>query len=576
MDTKWTSQVDPKNCLTEYPRMLMQRDSYTSLNGIWQYQICSKSEEPEEKKYKNILVPFALGSPLSGTTEVLKEDEILWYRKKFVYYSRNEKTLLHFDAVDQRCIVYFNNVEVAQHMGGYLPFTIDVTRFLQVENVISVAVVDRTDKGICAYGKQSSNPHEIWYTPTAGIWQSVWMEDVCQKPIENVIFTPNFDDKSVDVEIVGDFNQAIITVRDNGEDVFKDIIREKKLKLRFETFKAWTPEDPFLYDVYIETADDYIKSYFAMRKFSKGIDNNGHVRFFLNNKPLFLSGILDQGYISDGIYTYPTDEAMIEDLKLVKEMGFNMIRKHVKIEPSRWYYHCDRLGILVMQDMVNGGGPYDMNLVQFKGYLGIKADDSDYEKFGRSNKKGRKFFEEELTGMIKHLYNHPSIFSWVIFNEGWGQFSSEMWTKRVQELDQTRLIDSASGWFDQKCGDFKSRHVYFTPYFHRNDAKKRIVLLSEFGGYSYMEYGHTQTNKLFGYKKFKNKLNLDYAIRSLYEKQIIPAISKGLSGCIYTQLSDVESELNGLVTYDRKVLKINKRYMAKLNRKMIRMVSNGK
>ena len=570
--SKYGESINTRDCLSAYPRMLMQRDNYTCLNGIWQYQITKKDEEPDDGKYQDILVPFAVGSLLSGTDSVLNPDEILWYRKKFIYHARNDKTILHFEAVDQTCVVFFNNVEVARHSGGYLPFSMYITNYLQEENILVVAVVDKSNQGICAYGKQKINGEKIWYKPTAGIWQTVWMEDVNDKHIENIKITPLFDEGSVFIQLFGDFDQAVITVRDNGEDVFKDIVKDKRILLHFDKFKPWTCEDPFLYDVYVETQDDYIKSYFAMRKISKAKDKDGHMRFCLNNKPLFLTGLLDQGYISDGMYTYPSDECMINELKLVKEMGFNMLRKHVKIECDRWYYHCDRLGILVMQDMPNGGSKYNEDLIGYKGYLGFKYKDDNYKLFARDNEKGRKMFEKELFGMINHLYNHPCIFSWVIFNEGWGQFDAEKFTKKVYEHDSSRLIDSASGWFDQGCGDFKSRHVYFTKYYHFNDRNDRICLLSEFGGYAYLEYGHTKSNELFGYKKFKDKLKLDFAIRELYEKQIIKAIPKGLSGCIYTQLSDVETELNGLLTYDRKVLKINKRAIYKLNRKMIRMV----
>ncbi|MCI5773750.1 MAG: glycoside hydrolase family 2 [Erysipelotrichaceae bacterium] len=571
MQTRWAKKIDVKKCFSEYPRMHMQRDSYTCLNGIWQYEITSKDGQPGSN-YQNILVPFPVGSPLSNALEVLKDDEVLWYRKRFSYRRTNERTILHFEAVDQKCVVYLNNVEVGMHSGGYLPFSMDVTRFLQDENVLIVAVSDRSDKGIYAYGKQKLEAEKIWYKPTAGIWGTVWLEDVCERHIEDIKITPLFDDASVFIQLFGDFEQAVITVRDNGQDVFKDIVKDKQILLKFDQFKAWTPDNPFLYDVYIETADDYIKSYFGMRKFSKGKDRHGHVRFMLNNKPLFLTGLLDQGYNCDGLYTYPSDEAMIYELQTVKEMGFNMLRKHVKIENHRWYYHCDRLGILVMQDMVNGGNDYDMSLVQYKGYLGFKVKDDDYAAFGRDNEKSRSAFEKELFGMINHLYNHPCIFSWVIFNEGWGQFDSLYWVDRVKEIDQTRLIDHASGWFDQKGGDFKSRHVYFGPYIHLKDRQGRIEILSEFGGYAYREYGHSLSDKVFGYKKFKEKLKLGKAIYNLYDNQIRKAVEKGLGGCIYTQLSDVETEMNGLFTYDREILKVEKRMMNRINRKLIRMV----
>lgn len=569
--TKYSKKITPENVWKEYPRMNLQRDSYTSLNGMWKCEIVKKNSEPRTFN-DQILVPFPVGSYLSGHEEVLKEDEMIWYMKEFEYEMTREMTILHFEAVDQKCVVFLNGKEIGSHQGGYLPFSFNVSNIIQKENKLLVAVMDKTENSPYGVGKQRSNASGIFYKPTAGIWGSVWLEDVAKAHVSNISITPYFDEKQVLVELEGDFEQAVITIRAKDVDVFKDIVRNKKALFQFKDFIPWETEKPFLYDVYVETEEDYIKSYFGMRKFTKGLDSKGNARFFLNNKPLFLTGLLDQGYYPDGLVTYPSDNAMIDELLAVKAMGFNMLRKHVKIENARYYYHCDQLGILVMQDMVSSGNvENNMFMVNFYRKWGLIRKDNDYKAAGRENSKSREMFEEELMGMVNHLKSYTSIFAWCIFNEGWGQFDSLKYTEMVSEMDGLRLIDHASGWFDQGGGDFASHHEY-KKYRYRSDKNRRINLLSEFGGFAYLEVGHALTDKIQGGKKFKDKLKLSKAIKNCYENEIIPAIPRGLAGCVYTQLSDVETELNGLFTYDRKVCKVDAKMIRRINQRMVRMV----
>ncbi|MCF0116080.1 MAG: glycoside hydrolase family 2, partial [Erysipelotrichaceae bacterium] len=333
----------------------------------------------------------------------------------------------------------------------------------------------------------------------------------------------------------------------------------------------WSPDDPFLYEVYVQTEDDTIKSYFGMRKFSRGLDVNGKMRFFLNNEPLFLSGLLDQGYWSDGLVTCPDDKAMIYELQKVKDMGFNVIRKHVKIENRRWYYHCDRLGILVMQDMVNGFGPYHLGLGSWMASMGYKQSDNNYAKFHTDDKEKRVIFTREVDQTILNLYNVVSIFAWVPFNEGWGQFDATAMAERINYIDPSRLVDHASGWYDQGSGDFYSRHE-FSNYKYKPDTLGRIEIFSAFGGYGYECMGHIATNKPVCSRMFDNRQKFEKAFDALYKEEMIPMVEKGLSGCIYSQLSDVENECNGLFTYDRKVLKVDAITMRRRNEKLMKQI----
>ena len=570
LNSEFGSKTDLKAPLQEYPRMWMQRDSYTNLNGVWEYQITALNASPGSDKWKKINVPFSPGTPLSGAPEILKPDQALWYRKQFAYQPSIMHTWLNFEAVDQICTVYMNGIEIGTHTGGYIPFSFDVSSTVKYQNSLMVRCTDSTNESDCAFGKQKLEHGGMWYTPTSGIWQTVWLEDCPEHAVQDIKITPDYDAGQVHIDLAGNFSQAAITIGAAGEVVHRGLTNDMHYTAPIPDIHPWTPDDPFLYDLYIQTEDDVIKSYFGMRRFSVGHDAEGVRRFCLNNRPLFFSGLLDQGYTSDSGMTYPSDEAMIWELKKIKDMGFNMIRKHVKVECRRWYYHCDRLGILVMQDMPSGG-TYDYSYQTFWPTLGFRThDDHHNPRLGRTSKAAKKQYYAELDGMLDNLYNSVSLFSWCPFNEGWGQFDSEKVTAHIRNYDSTRLIDSASGWFDMGAGDFLSIHDYFFPFRARKDKLNRILILSEFGGYAYLEWGHSEAEKLYGYKKFTDKLALDEAINKLYEKMILNNIRKGLSGCIYTQVSDIEDECNGIFTADRKIIKIDEKKMRRMNERLIR------
>ena len=571
--SRWGKQLDEKNPLPEYPRMQLQRDSYFSLNGVWEYQITALGAEPKPGRWKKIVVPFALGSKLSGADDILLPDQTLWYRRQFAYKPTVAHTWLNFEGVDQVCTVYLNGIKVGSHVGGYAPFSLDVTDAIKYQNSLMVKCTDDSDRGIFAYGKQKLEHSGMWYTPSGGIWQSVWLEDLNAHAIQDLKITPDFDEQKVYIDLAGDFPQAAITIGAAGQVVHRGLTNDMHYEAPISLLHPWTPDDPFLYDLYIQTEDDVIKSYFAMRKFSVGHDAEGTVRFCLNNKPLFFSGLLDQGYTVDGLMTFPAEEAMTYELEKIKEMGFNMLRKHVKVECRRWYYNCDRLGILVMQDMPSGG-TFDFKEMGIKPTLGFRHQkDIDNPKLGRSKEEEKQIYYHELDEMLDNLYNFACIFAWVPFNEGWGQFDSAKVTAHIRDYDSTRLIDSASGWHDQGAGDFDSIHDYFFPFKARKPKDERILILSEFGGYSYVEHGHSEPQKTYGYKKFTDRIDLDGAVNKLYEKMILNNIRNGLSGCIYTQVSDVEDECNGLFTADREIIKIDVRKMKRMNEKLYRRLA---
>ena len=571
--SSWGENINLKRPLPEYPRMYLQRDSYYSLNGEWEYQIVKDGGEISDENWKRIIVPFAIGSKLSlAEDKELGVDESICYRKRFKNTLTDNRVVLNFEAVDQETRVYLNDILVGEHVGGYSPFMLDVTSSIKVDNELIVIVKDYSDAGVYAYGKQKREHGGMWYTPSSGIWQSVWLEEIPKEGISDIKITVDYDHQSVYLNMTGEFSQAVVTVFEDKKLVHRGITSEKTYMFTLENMHSWSLDDPFLYDFYVATSDETIKSYFGMRKFSKEKDKRGLERFFLNNQPIFLSGLLDQGYTVDGLLTYASEEAIIYELTKIKEMGFNMLRVHAKVESRRFYYLCDKLGLLIMQDMPNGGGPYNFNFVGIKPNLGFKkANDHNYKLFARNSEKSRDMYYLELGCMLDNLYNFTCIFAWVPFNEGWGQFDSKEVTDYIKDYDSTRLVDSASGWYDQGAGDFHSIHNYFFP-FRAPKADGRILILSEFGGYSYLEKEHSEAEKVYGYRKFKDRLALNEAIQKLYKKTIIPNIPKGLSGCIYTQVSDVQDECNGLFTEDRKMIKIDMKKMKKINEISTRMI----
>jgi len=571
--TPWGEKLDRDAPLPEYPRPQLCRESYINLNGRWQYAIRPRVDK-EPKTYDNeIIVPFSPESLLSGVQKKLLPEDQLWYKRAFTLPEgfRKDRVLLHFGAVDQTCRVLVNGKPVGGHEGGYLPFTLDITDALKDgENTLTVAVTDATSDSRHAYGKQSFHPGGIWYTPQSGIWQTVWLESVPENYVEKLTITPDFDNKRVRFTIQAkDPEGANIVVRKDGKVIAEDWYGAEKgyedALILEEHFRPWSPDDPFLYDVTITlNGGDKVESYFAMRKFGT-TTADGRKVMALNGQPIFLSGVLDQGYWSDGLYTAPADEAMIHDIQTMKDCGFNLLRKHIKVEPMRWYYHCDRLGMIVFQDMVSGGRRLDPLVTQVAPFLGIHLSDRKYHRFGREDQSSRDQYLQDLHATADLLYNTPCIAAWVPFNEGWGQFDSLLATQTLWGRDPTRLVDHASGWHDQGGGDFKSRHVYFKPVRLKHD-KDRILALSEFGGYSLPVPGHAASDKPFGYKMFKTKEEYMDALAALYEKQILPCReNQGLSVAVYTQVSDVEDEINGILTYDRKVCKVDAARLKSIN-----------
>ncbi|MBQ2061972.1 MAG: glycoside hydrolase family 2 [Oscillospiraceae bacterium] len=563
--TPWGETLDREHPLPEYPRPQMVRRSCLNLNGPWNYTV-EDGDEYSRRRTGVITVPFSPECLLSGCDFQLQSGETLWYERAFTLPEgfRRDRVLLHFGAVDQSCAVRVNDKAVGGHGGGYLPFTLDITDTLtDGENRLTVAVRDVTDGGEHAYGKQKYDRGGIWYTATSGIWQTVWLESVPENYIKSLRLTPDFDAKCLRWEIdAGNPAGARLTVRMEGQVIARD--ESGCCPIPAEYFHPWSPEDPFLYTLEITLGEDRVESYFGMRKFS-AVEFKGHKVFALNNEPYFQTGLLDQGYWSDGLYTAPSDEAMLHDLRTVKAMGFNMLRKHIKIEPARWYYHCDRLGILVWQDAPSGGNPFLPLYTQYLPFLGIKVKDRPSRKFGRADEKGRAQFERDLEDMIDHLYNCVSLCLWVPFNEGWGQFDAKRIAERVRALDPTRPVDHASGWHDQGGGNVDSRHVYYKPIRLKNDGC-RVLALTEFGGYSLPVPGHCAEEKKFGYRTYKNPEEWMSAVEKLYREQVIPHMEKeGLSAAVYTQVSDVEEEVNGLMTFDRRVTKMDQRRMAALN-----------
>jgi len=580
--SKYSKNIDLTMPLNDYPRPEMERNHWINLNGKYQYAILPKSSNIPEQFQGEIVVPFCVESSLSQVQKSLSPSEYLWYKREFNVTEsvQNQKLLLHFEAVDYQCSIYINQLFVGKNRGGYLPFSFDISSFISTGvNTLVICVEDPTDTGYQGRGKQVLEPKGIWYTATSGIWQTVWMEYVSNVHFDSLKIITDVDSSSIRIcPIINSDNSFPVTIKIYEEKtlIINQTIEPNSFsEIKIHNAQLWSPESPFLYDVILELSNanqiiDTIKSYFGMRKIHIALDELNIPRIFLNNRIYFQTGVLDQGYFPDGLLTPPTDEAMIDDIRAMKNMGFNMLRKHIKVESRRWYYHCDRIGMIVWQDMPNGGEGYIGNtLAVVLPNLGINVNDNQYRKFHRENQKGRQEFEANLKAMITHLYNHPSICCWVPFNEGWGQFDARRIGEEIKKIDPYRIVDHASGWHDQKGPDLVSIHKYIFKVKMPRKDKKRPFVLSEFGGYSQIISNHSWNEpNSFGYKMFESKSELSEAYEKLYETQIIPLISKGLCATIYTQLSDVELEVNGLLTYDREIVKIEKFLVLAINDKL--------
>ena len=564
--------------LSEYPRPTLRRDSFESLNGPWQYAFSKTAQYPAAWE-GTILVPYSPEAPASGVGRTLQPKEWLHYHRTFAPPAGTAgRVLLHFGAVDDTCAVMVNGHLAGGHRGGYWPFTLDITDLLSDtgHNTLWVAVQDPTGTGTQARGKQTLKPGGMFYPAQSGIWQTVWLERVPENYIETLTVTPDYDARTVTVKAhtakKGGAVNLWAVVRAGGVTIAEDWGSddadqngEVVLNIPEEHFFPWSPDSPFLYDLTVGTTQgeeedfDTVHSYFAFRKWSCAPDARGILRFCLNEKPILLNGLLDQGYWPEGLYTPPSDAAVVHELEQVKELGFNLLRKHAKIEPERWYYHCDKLGLIVWQDIVNGGGPLKSWYVTYltNALLPLLRRTPDarplWGLLGRESEAGRKEYICELEATVEALRSHPCIGCWVPFNEGWGQFSARAATDRLRALDPTRLVDEASGWYDQGGGDVDSHHNYFYP-LHLHPGR-RTVALTEYGGIAWPMPGHEPQGKTYGYGTAKDKEDLTARYKTLQLKTILPQLEKGLSALVYTQLTDVEDEVNGLFTYDRAALK---------------------
>ena len=553
--------------LNEYPRPQLVRDSYICLNGMWDYAIRKSPEFPDKYDGK-INVPFSPETPLSGVNKTVRPDEWLFYRTELTFPKGfiKDKVILHFGAVDQTAEVYVNGEYVGEHIGGFLPFSFDIKPYITgKKDILTVRVKDVTDTSYYSRGKQSLKRGGIWYSPQSGIYMPVWMESVSEGYIEKLKITPDIDNRGVLIKVISKSKTATIKVGKNKYETPTNI----DFPIEINNPKLWTPENPYLYNFTVKTPTDSVDSYFAMRKISivKGAD--GEKIIALNNQPIFMRGVLDQGYYRNGYLTPSSDEDYIKDIELTKSLGFNVSRKHIKIESLRWYYHCDRLGLLVWQDFVSGGEKYKIPIISFPVITGVHIKDKNYGLFGRKNAQGRLECEQEFKDTIDLLYNCPCIVLWTIFNEAWGQFDAKRIYQDMVKLDNTRIYDHASGWHDQGVSDTKSLHVYFKRFKmpRKHTIKNRAVILSEAGGYALKIKGHRFTNIDFGYKFCKDQSALENEYRKFIELDILPNIPKGLAAFIYTQLSDVEDELNGFITYDREVTKVDTATIKALNEK---------
>lgn len=547
--------------LSEYPRPQFKRDSYICLNGTW--DICFSFDNQLPSLYQEkVIVPFPIESTLSGlNNRYLQKDEIIYYRKKFKLDPSFVKdiVLLHFDGVDQISQVYLNNHLIKENFGGYIPFEVEIQDYLQEENELVVKVIDNLDKKYC-YGKQSFESHGMWYTKTSGIWKSVWLESFNNESFRSIKITPLLN--QVNLKIDTSIKRKTIVISTPNGEIIKDFT-DNEITIDIPSPRLWNVEDPYLYEFKLISEKDIISSYFALRTISIE-DYRGQPRIMLNNKPLFFHGLLDQGYFSDGILTPKSYKKYEEEILILKELGFNTLRKHIKIEPLYFYYLCDKLGVIVFQDFVNNGS-YSFFKETLLPTIGIQ----NYAKYGKKvNKEIKDIFIKQGKDTIELLYNSPSVCYYTIFNEAWGQFDCDKVYQLFKKLDSTRIFDATSGWFNGKLSDVVSKHVYFKKI--KLKKEKRPIIVSEFGGYVYKDLDHSfNIDKTYGYKIYKDIEQFHKGLKELYEKQIIPLIDQGLCGSIYTQVSDVEDETNGLLTYDRKVLKINKDDLIEVSKKLI-------
>ncbi|MBR2338395.1 MAG: glycoside hydrolase family 2 [Clostridia bacterium] len=538
-----------------YPRPQLRRNSFLCLNGQWEFAVTKTDEFPTQYP-EAIRVPFAPESLLSGVHRGIKQHSRLFYRRIFSLPDGFQKgrVLLHFGAADQIATVYLNGQELGPHRGGYTPFSFDITDHLQGENTLVVRVTDELHKKILPYGKQCEKRGGMWYTPVSGLWQTVWLESVPDTYIRSLRIQTGDTDVRLTAEGV---DTGTVTICTPTGELTAPMLRGRA-HIVLSSPRHWSPEDPYLYTFTIQAGEDVIHSYFALRTLSVETVN-GLPRLCLNGKPYFFHALLDQGYYSDGLFTPATPSGYEQDILAMKELGFNTLRKHIKVEPEQFYYDCDRLGMIVFQDMVNNGS-YSFLRDTALPTIGMKRLN---DKHMHRHAATRHAFLEGMEQTVQQLYNHPCICYWTIFNEGWGQFDSAAAYERLKHLDNSRFIDTASGWFAGAPSDVESPHIYFKPITLPKTEKP--LVLSEFGGYSYKPAGHVfNTKKTYGYRFFTEQAAFEDALEALYTNEVIPAVKQGLCAAVYTQVSDVEDETNGLLSYDRRVCKVSPERMRRI------------
>ncbi|MGB4567772.1 MAG: sugar-binding domain-containing protein [Dysgonamonadaceae bacterium] len=565
--TRWASQIDVNNVLPEYPRPIMERAEWQNLNGLWNYAILPIGKQTPSTFDGKILVPFAIESSLSGVQKKVGRENELWYQREFTIPSKwkNNRILLHFGAVDWKADVWVNDIKVGRHTGGYTPFSFDITSALKSgSNTLVVKVWDPTNDGYQPRGKQVNRPEGIWYTSVTGIWQTVWLEPVPEKYITNVKITPDIDKNILTVEAsvneVSALDKIEVKVMDGSQVIASGrSINHLPVEITMpEQVKLWSPDSPFLYDLEItlwsdNKPQDKVNSYAAMRKYSIKRDNKGIVRLQLNNKDLFQFGPLDQGWWPDGLYTAPTDDALKFDIQKTKDLGFNMIRKHVKVEPARWYMHCDRLGMIVWQDMPNGDrGPHWQPRQYFNGVEWLRSPESEAN------------YRKEWKEIIDFLYSYPCVGVWVPFNEAWGQFKTKEIAEWTKQYDPSRLVNPASGGNHYPVGDMLDLHNYPHPELYLYDGQRPTVL-GEYGGIGWAVKGHLwEPDRNWGYVQFNSSKEVtDQYVE--YAEQLKTLIKHGFSAAVYTQTTDVEVEVNGLMTYDREMIKMDEQRIKQVN-----------
>ena len=572
--TQWAETIDVNNVWQEYPRPIMEREKWQNLNGLWNYSVTDKNVSGHGEFQGEILVPFAIQSSLSGVQKSVSANEVLWYEREFTIPSKwnGQHILLHFGAVDWKADVWVNDIKVGSHTGGYTPFYFDITAALNAKgsNKLTVRVYDSTNNGYQPRGKQVFTPKSIWYTAVTGIWQTVWMEPVPERHISDLKITTNIDNGTVIVKTMVENNQSDDIVNVKVLDKGSVIASAKALSgsdveiVMPADFRLWSPDDPYLYDIEITLENkgktiDRVSSYTAMRKISTYRGDDCITRMQLNNKNQFMMGPLDQGWWPDGLYTAPCDEAMRYDIEITKKLGFNMIRKHVKVEPARWYRYCDELGIIVWQDMPSGALNEGYGWIDNYYYPNEEPNNRSYES--ETN------YFKEWGEIIDYLYSYPCVCVWVPFNESWGQFKTEEVAQWTKAKDPSRLVNPASGGNHFQCGDILDLHHYPQPQMYMFDSY-RATVLGEYGGIGYAVENHLWVpDKNWGYIEFKSSKEVtDKYVE--YGEMLLKLIDKGFSAAVYTQTTDCEVEVNGLMTYDRKVIKVDVERVEKINKKI--------